>query len=147
MPMPARARLVISLVAALALASCYDSELARKETFPVTGQVLVDGKPAANIQVTMHDVNGIDQEQPTFSSAFTDEQGRFALSTYEQGDGVPAGEYVVTFYWGELNLVSMQFGGPDKLKNKYNDKSNSPFRIKVEKGKPADMGQLELTTR
>ena len=132
--------------AALLLSACSESGPPRKATFPVTGQVLVDGKPAAALEVTMHDVNGMDPKQPTLSSTYTDDSGKFSLSTYEEGDGVPEGEYLVSFQWGEVNLMTRSYGGPDKLKNRYT-KEKSKFRIKVEKGKPTDMGMVKLTTK
>lgn len=128
------------------ITSCGPKGPPRKETYPVTGEVVVDGKPAASLQVTLTDVKGMDAQMPTFSSAMTDDAGKFAVSTYEQADGVPAGDYTVTFTWGELNLFSMRYGGPDKLNDKYRDPKTSTFKITVEKGKPTDMGRIELTT-
>lgn len=119
----------------------------RKPTFPVTGTVHVDGKPAEAVRVEIYDVKGLDPKQPTYSSAFTDAEGKFALSTYENGDGVPEGEYALTYMWGKLNVMSMQYGGPDKLNNKYSDAKKTPFKIKVEAGKPTDLGVVDLKTR
>ena len=135
------------LIVALTICSCSKQEGFRKETFPVTGEVSVDGKPAAALQVMLHDVKGFDKEHPTVSQAMTDEAGKFAISTYEQADGVPEGEYVLTFMWGKLNLFSMQYGGPDLLKDRYNDPKKSTHKVKVEKGKPTDLGKIELTTQ
>lgn len=118
----------------------------RKPTYPVTGVVLVDGQPAEAVRITLNDVKGMDPNQPTFSETFSDKDGKFAVSTYEQGDGVPEGEYVLTFYWGTINPLNMQYGGEDKLKRKYADPATSKFRIKVENGKPTDMGRIELST-
>jgi len=129
------------------LASCGPKGLPRKETYPVTGEVLVDGEAASGLQVTLTNVNGMDSELPTCSSAMTDDLGKFAVSTYEQGDGVPEGEYAVTFMWGKLNMFSMQYGGPDQLNDKYNDPKTTTFKITVEPGKPTDMGRIELTTK
>jgi hypothetical protein len=126
--------------------SCSSSDTNRKETFPLTGKVLVDGQPVGLIQVALHDTAGVDTENPTFSMTYTKDDGTFALSTYDEGDGVPAGDYAVTFMWGQLNMLSMQYGGPDKLKGKYSDPKKTPFKIKVEKGKPADLGTVELAT-
>jgi hypothetical protein len=137
-------RLAVVLVV---FASCSRSDPNRKETFPVTGELYVDGKPAPTVQVALHDVNGMDPKQPTFSMTYTGDDGKFALSTYDEGDGVPAGEYTVTFMWGRLNTFNMHYGGPDKLKGKYNDPEKSPFKVKVEQGKPADLGRIELTTK
>jgi hypothetical protein len=130
----------------LLLCSCGEQGPPRKETYPVTGEVYVDGKPAAKLAVRCTDVDGIDKESPTLSSAFTDEMGKFQIATYESADGVPEGEYVLTFTWGEWNLISGQYGGPDKLNNRYNDPKTSDQRFKVEKGKPTDLGRIELTT-
>lgn len=137
------------LAAALAIAAsgCGPQGEVRKETYPVTGIVMVDGAPAAEVQVVLTDVKGIDKNSPTLSQTFTDKEGKFAVSTYEQGDGVPEGEYVVSFAWREINAFSMQYSGPDKLKEKYSNPASSTFKIKVEKGKPADMGRIELTTK
>ncbi len=129
------------------LCSCGRSGQPRKETFPVTGEVSVDGKSVERLAVTCHAVQGIDTEHPTYSQAFTDKDGKFKISTYQQADGVPEGEYAITFFWGEMNLLSMTYGGPDKLKDRYNDPKKSTFRIKVEKGKPTDLGKIELTTK
>ena len=90
-------------LATVLLAACKEETGFRKETLPVSGEVFVDGKPASGVQVTLNDVKGFDQKHPTFSQAMTDDNGRFAVSTYEQADGVPEGEYVVTFMWGQLN--------------------------------------------
>jgi hypothetical protein len=99
------------------------------------------------VKVVLHDVSGIDEEQPTVSMTFTDENGKFEISTYEESDGVPEGDYVALFMWGELNLLSMQYGGPDKLKGKYLDPRTSEHKISVAKGTPAEFGRIDLTTQ
>ncbi len=119
----------------------------RKPTFPVTGTVHVDGKPVEGIRVELHDSKGLDPKQPTYSSAFTDAEGKFVLSTYDNGDGVPEGDYAITYMWGKLNVMSMAYGGPDKLKNKYVDPKKTPFKLSVTKGKPNELGVVELTTK
>ncbi len=126
--------------------ACSKKQPDRKETFPVSGEVYVDGKPGGTIKVDLHDVKGVDTKQPTYSSAFTDDNGKFVVSTYEQGDGAPEGEYAVTFVWGQLNLMSMQYGGPDKLKGKYSDPAKSQFRVTVKKGQTANIGRVDLKT-
>lgn len=135
------------MVASCFAASCSQSDTNRKETYPVTGRVLVDGQPAEMVQVTLHDDAGVDKAMPTFSTTFTGPDGKFSLSTYEEGDGAPPGDYTATFLWGKIDMLSMQYGGPDKLREKYTDPKTSQFKVKVEKGKPADMGAIELTTK
>ena len=133
-------------ICSLLLLGCKENNN-RKPTFPVTGTVHVDGMPVEGIRVEIQDVKGLDPKQPTYSSAFTDAAGKFALSTYENGDGVPEGEYALTYMWGKLNVMSMAYGGPDKLNNKYSDAKNTPFKIKVEAGKPTDLGVVDLKTK
>jgi hypothetical protein len=141
--------LLLSLLAIpLLLTSCSgEAEPERLPTSPVTGQIVVDGKPPGSpIQVICHSQAGIDSSHPTYSSCLSDNDGRFAINTYEQGDGVPPGDYVLTFMWGKMNLMSMQYGGPDKFNGKYSDPKTSEFVIGVVEGLPTDLGTIELTT-
>lgn len=104
---------------------------------PVSGQVYVDGQPAAMVQVICHAVDG---KTSTIPPAVSDEMGRFRLSTVQQGDGVPAGhEYVLTFRWAEFDSISMSFRGEDKFQGRYENPSNSPIRFRAEKGRPVDL--------
>jgi len=128
------------------LCSCGKEGPPRKETFPVSGEVLVDGQPAGLMAVRCVNVNGIDNAAPTTSAAFTDEKGKFKIATYQAADGVPEGEYLLTFEWGKWNLDG-SYGGPDRLKGRYKDPTRSRVRFKVEKGKPTDLGKIELTTK
>jgi hypothetical protein len=137
----------IPAVLLLLFCSCGKEDSSRKQTFPVKGEVYVDGSPAESLQVTCHDVEGLDRENPTHSSAFTDKEGKFEISTYESADGVPEGEYKLTFVWGKMNMVSMTYGGPDKLNGRYADPAASQHPVTVEKGKRTDLGRIELTTK
>ncbi len=135
------------VVTCLVLTACSGNKINKKETYPVTGKVTVDGAPAAELKVVLHDDKGMDTANPTMSMGFTDAEGKFAVSTYDQSDGVPAGDYTLTFEWGQLNVLSMEYGGPDKLNGKYNDPKTSTIKVKVEAGKPTDMGTIELTAK
>jgi hypothetical protein len=129
------------------MCSCGENLPDRKETVPVTGEVYVDGQPAAQLQVKCHDVNGMDTEDPTVSSAMTGQDGKFAISTYLTADGVPEGEYVLTFAWGKFDMISKAYVGPDKLKARYLNPQNSEHRFKVEPGEPTDLERIELSTK
>jgi hypothetical protein len=59
-------------------------------TYPVTGTVTYQGKPLAEATVIFRLKEG------TYSATGrTDAQGKYKLSTFNPGDGAPAGEYVV----------------------------------------------------
>ena len=117
------------------------------ETTVVSGVVLVDGKPAAQLAVKCYPIGGAKQEGIPSATAFTDKDGKFKLGTYESGDGVPPGKYKLTFFWGQRNLISGRYEGPDKLKGRYANPKKSKFEITVEPGKPLDLGEIKLTTK
>ncbi len=140
-----RRRIATIVVLVLSLTSCAKEPRGgpRVPTSPISGTVLVDGVPAAALLVTCHPMG--DSPVPTKISAFTDQEGRFSVGTYESGDGAPAGEYQLTFLWGQWNF-SGRYGGPDKLKDKYVDPETSKIIATVVEGLPSDLGQIELTT-
>ncbi|MCS7237238.1 MAG: DUF4198 domain-containing protein [Thermoguttaceae bacterium] len=135
-------RVVIpSCFVGLFVSGCQQTSL---DIVPVRGQVLVDGKPAAMVQVICHTLGDHGKLIPP---VITDDQGFFRLSTYEQGDGVPAGaEYCLTFHWADFEPISMSFRGEDKLKGRYSDPAKSTIKFRTERGKPVDLGQINLTS-
>lgn len=120
----------------------------RKAVIPVKGRITVDGKaPATPIKIECQNTGTLDNVHPTVSWCMTGDNGSFALSTYENGDGVPEGEYALTFLWGEMNLVSMSYGGKDKLNKKYTKPADSPAKFTAKEGTPVDLGEIALTTK
>ena len=79
--------IVIALVCALSGVGCGSKF---KTTYPARGQVLWNGKPVAGVKVVLIDE---DKEHVIRPSGTTDDDGRFFLSTYSNGDGAPAGSY------------------------------------------------------
>ncbi len=119
----------------------------RKPTFPVTGLVLVDGQPVEILEISCHDVKRIGTDDSVIVTAYTDAQGKFELASYVAGDGVPEGDYVLTFLWGEMNILSRSYGGPDKLKDRYKSPQESKVKFTAKKGTPIELGKIELTTK
>jgi hypothetical protein len=76
----------------------------------------------------------------------TKEDGTFAVSTFEAGDGAPAGEYVATFAWGEARGLGIDTDS-DKLSGRYSNPETSEYHVTVKEGEPTDMGRIELTTK
>ncbi len=64
---------------------------------PVSGKVTFDGKPQAGIQVIFTPIGGNTESRG--GNAVTDAAGAFSLKNYMGADGVPAGQYSVTFSW------------------------------------------------
>jgi hypothetical protein len=152
--MTVRMRLPLSLGCALLLviichlAGCSSELPPRKPTTPVTGVIRVDGAaPGSPLQIVCHKLDGIDAADHTVSQAHSDNDGEFALSTYQQGDGVPAGEYALTVTWGKLNPVSMSYSN-DAFKGRYNDPKTSQVKFTVKDAdEPIDLGTIELSTK
>lgn len=119
----------------------------RKATSPAKGKVTVDGTaPGSAIQIECHAASA-DPVHPTISSTETDADGNFAISTYTSGDGLPVGEYTLTFAWQEFNVMTRAYTGEDKLNNRYIDPLSSPFKLSVKEGKENEMGVIALTTK
>ena len=118
----------------------------RKETFPVVGKVLVDGQPVENLAVYCESLTEIDKENPTKSQCFTQADGTFKIGTYLSADGVPEGDYALTFQWGETNGFTRVYEG-DRLNGRYGDPKKSAIKFTVEPGEPTDIGTIELTTK
>lgn len=120
----------------------------RVPTYPVRGRVTVDGQPPGSaLQIECHPVAGMDTRNPTISRTETDEAGNFQISTYAAGDGVPAGDYVITATWLTFNLMSRDYTGPDKLNGRYADPKTSELKVTVMPGEETDLGEIKLTTK
>jgi hypothetical protein len=131
----------------LLLAGCSQQET-RVPTYPVRGRVTVDGKPPGSaLQIECHPVAGMDTRNPTVSRTESDEAGNFKISTYAAGDGVPAGDYVLTVTWLTFNLMSRDYTGPDKLNGRYADAKTSDLKVTVMPGEETDLGEIKLTTK
>jgi len=128
----------------MSLCSCAPKGPVRQKTYPVTGKVTVDGKPVAHLRVFAKAKEAGDTKYPILPQAATEEDGSFQLYSYEPGDGIPSGDYMLTFTWQELQ--GFVYGGPDKLKGRYADPAKSTFPVKVE-DKPVDLGTIKLTTQ
>jgi hypothetical protein len=87
----------LSLTVVLSCAAC-GSPGARdpnqKPTFPARGKVFLDDEPLRNAIVTLHPLEAGANAIRSYAKSGPD--GSFELSTYQPGDGVPAGRYAVT---------------------------------------------------
>lgn len=127
---------------------CSEEQAFRKATTPAKGIVTVDGQPpGSGIQIECHLVGTADTEHPTASATETDADGKFAISTYESGDGLPAGDYTLTFTWQEFNVISRSYSGEDKLNGRYSDPKTSTIKLTVKEGEENDLGVVALTTK
>jgi hypothetical protein len=120
-------------------AGCGESE----PLYPVTGKVLLDGKPAAHATVVFHPVAA--KPGAVRPRAKVEPDGSFKLTTYEANDGAPAGEYRVTV---ELWLSSGRGdeGPTSRLPAKFANPESSGLTATVTAG-PNELKPFTVTKR
>jgi hypothetical protein len=104
--------LVAALTAILFIAGCGGEPPPR--LVPVTGKVMMDGKPLTAGSVSFHPDAG-NSYQKDSPSSLLQVDGSFKMATYPFGEGVAPGKYKVTVSAELANRVSKpQFGRVDK---------------------------------
>ena len=104
------------------------------KTVPVSGKVLLDGKPVAGVTVSFHRYDKAAEKYANVADGLTDAEGRYKLTTNTKFDGCPAGEYTVTvvrtgrgYYDGETEEKST-------LPAAYATAAKSALRVTVQEG-------------
>jgi hypothetical protein len=99
-------RLFALALAALLSSGCGDGRPGR---VPVSGRVLIDGKPLAQAGVRFYPPGG------RSSSGKTDREGRFVLTCYEPSDGALVGNHkVIVAAIEEINGNTIKWHAPKK---------------------------------
>jgi hypothetical protein len=93
------ARKLAWCLGALLCTSCGNG---RVPVYPVTGKVLMGGKPLPRATLVFHPTG----DSPLHPVGTVDDDGSFQLTTYDQGDGAPAGKYQVTVEWRRLATIN-----------------------------------------
>jgi hypothetical protein len=116
-----RAAWLLPLLGAALVCSACGKDDGRVPVFPVHGHVLLDGKPIPYAFVVFHPVDGSGRDDIR-PRAHAEADATFSLSTYDSGDGAPAGEYVVTVQAYKaptdadigpaINLLPAPYGNP-----------------------------------
>ncbi|HEY2840409.1 MAG TPA: hypothetical protein VGJ26_14730, partial [Pirellulales bacterium] len=123
----------LAIALAFACVGCGKSGPPRKTVYPVSGQVLVDGKPAEQAVVYLHPVKKVENLGRPFGTVKAD--GSFQIGTYLSNDGAPAGEYAVTVVWQKNMIVEgEERSGPDQLGDRYSNPSQPIAKITVIEG-------------
>lgn len=120
---------------------CGDGRVA---TAPVSGQVLVDGRPAGGAVIVLHPADaassvatGAERLRPMGRS---DEAGNFVIGTRESSDGAPAGRWKATVEWyvaenAEPNADPESAEAEvDRLGGVYANPASSPLVVEVSSG-------------
>ena len=139
------------LVATTVLAGCSKSGPPREATNAAKGQVLLDGEPLAGAFVVLHRQGETAAEgsseapKAPAARALTEADGRFTLTTYDAGDGVPAGEYVVTVVQRPAQKNGESFEpGPNVLPPRYASPTTTNLKVRIAAGEN-ELAPLALT--
>jgi hypothetical protein len=126
-------QLVLLIFAVCLGAGCDDGRPAR---FPVSGKVMIDGKPVTLGSLQFLPQNG--QGRPSSASIRTD--GSFVVCTFDESDGCPLGTFdVLVNATEEINDTQRRYNVPKK----YGDRRTSGITKTVDG--PIDSMLIELT--
>jgi hypothetical protein len=118
--------------------------------FPVKGKAVMDGQPMAGATIIFHPTEdfpkGSAQQRPR---AVVGDDGTFQVSTYDNNDGAPAGEYKVTISWkGDTEGLNneQQAELPEKAPETVQHPRSSKLRVEVKNGDNS-LPEWDLTER
>jgi hypothetical protein len=124
----------VALFALLSTTGCGRSGAPRVATHPTKGSITYQGQPIAGAFLALHPKAAAAGEVPT-ARAVVESDGTFAVSTYDAGDGLPEGDYIVTAQWRKVVKSGSEFvPGPDLLPGKYSRPETSDVVIHVAAG-------------
>jgi len=111
-----------------------------QETIPVKGKVTIDGEPAAGVNLYAYEAGTMKE---AVAQVRTGADGTYCWTKYQPCDGLPAGEYKITF----TNIPEEGKGkkeGEDLFKGKYKDPSKSEHTLTVKAGAPQENVDYDL---
>ena len=125
--------IAIALLSILQL-SCGPVEC--EQTYPVSGTLLIDGGPVANVNIAFHRIDRANESMAGVAVGSTAADGRFSLTTNKPSDGARVGDYIVTLQWPDQSLFGAECGGDDLidhdlLAGRFARPSTTPLRSKI----------------
>lgn len=139
----------VSITVVLALAACLSAAWSSSdgdvpEVYPVTARLSFNGEATPGAFAVFHPVGAaLNALRP---SGRADQDGKLTLTTYRMGDGIPAGEYIVTVEWRKLVISGEDFNpGPNVIPPRYAKPATSPLKVRVTDYETPPL-DLKLTT-
>jgi hypothetical protein len=129
--MAPRRRCLAAIASALLVLACGCGvpEEERPALHPTQGSLWINGQPAEGAMLVLHRTgDALFDARGTRPTATVDTAGNFALTTYQDGDGAPAGEYQVAVLWFDDSDSNSPW---DKLGGRFADPTRSDIRVSV----------------
>ncbi|QDT52106.1 hypothetical protein Pan44_01150 [Caulifigura coniformis] len=93
-------RRVVASLLSVALVGCGAEEDVRPALQPAQGTLTINGKPAQGALVVLHPADGKNfDSRGSRPQGAVGQDGAFKVTTYQDGDGAPAGDYNVAILW------------------------------------------------
>ena len=112
---------------------CGPADEERPPLHRAQGSLWINNQPAEGAMLVFHRIG-----EPSFDArgtrptASVDAEGNFSLTTYQAGDGAPAGEYQVAILWFDEPQSSSPW---DKLGGRLANPNRSGIQVTVEPGR------------
>jgi len=142
-PLPSRIARLLCLLLVASICGCGEAAKSWERPYPVTGVVTHKGKPVKDAELMFFPV---DEKVPESVRpwAKSSGNGEFTLSTFDRGDGAPAGKYKATVVHHEIVVSAGSMGTkPNSLPKKYANKDTTDLVIEV-KEEETKLPTLEL---
>ena len=128
------------LMSAIACQGCGGEDW-HAETYPAHGRITINGQPPAGAVIELHATGHRPDERNSRPWAVVQEDGTYVLSTYETGDGAPAGQYALTLRWSpDVTQPSLV----DRLSGAYANPERSPYSVTISEG-DNELPPVEIT--
>ncbi|QDV39436.1 hypothetical protein [Tautonia plasticadhaerens] len=137
----------LAVCVGLGVAGCSSGD--GEATYPVSGRVVVGGEPAAGAFLVFHPTSGSVPAEAGRPAAQVRSDGSFDLTTFDESDGAPAGDYAVTVEWRKLiHNGAEAVAGPNVVPAEYGRPESTPLKVTVVEGEnpPAEF-QIDVTRR
>ena len=131
---------------AIVTLGCDKGKKPRLDVHPVSGRVTVDGKPAGAADIYFY----ADPQIAGLAAVLvtrTEPDGTFQAGTYEEHDGLPAGQYNVTVLWPTRTIVEgEEVTGDDQLRGRFSKPQQPVAKVTVAEA-PLEIPPIQLKTR
>lgn len=111
--------------------------------YPVSGSLLVNGRPATGATLFFHpQADRVSEKRMPF--AIVKEDGTFQATTNGPNDGAPEGVYAVTVVWPVRGVSEGEMiEGPDQLQGRFASSANPAANVTVLSG-PNEIPAIDL---